>query len=177
MPWYWRVASWRMEELCDVVSSASRRPWNVCSSLVAMEEISRMETSQLFVGISNMFFFSTPKITLSKEGFHKTFSQKHQKTTDTESILYIFIFFKQKKKNQKCQPKADRCGIISPASDLPVVWRHFCSAKLSRTGSDAEGPELQPKDLVAGSDHGRCGGFTVFSLRFQVDDFSQIMIC
>eukprot|EP00434_Breviolum_minutum_P035603 symbB.v1.2.031517.t1/scaffold3666.1/size52310/3 len=33
--------------------------------------------------------------------------------------------------------------------------QHFCSAKLSRTGSDAESPELQPKDLVAGSDHGR----------------------
>ena len=42
-------------------------------------------------------FFSTPKITLSKEGFHKTFSQKHQKTTDTESILYIFIFFTKKR--------------------------------------------------------------------------------
>jgi len=33
--------------------------------------------------------------------------------------------------------------------------QHFCSAKLSRTGSDAESPELQPHDLVAGSDHGR----------------------
>ena len=67
-----------------------------------------------------------------------------------------------------------------PLLDLPVlvclgrkslvVSRHFCSAKLSRSGSEAESPELQPKDLVAGSDHGRCGVFLFKWLKY-VDVF------